>query len=116
MTDQTNIDRPSALVRKPKPAPDARVDPVDYQPSPPPRPAEPAPRPAAEPAATSFDQEKTRPRLGRPKARREPDVAFSTRIAVSISQLLDAAAEKEGITIRSAIEHAIRHTYGQGQS
>ena len=118
MSEQPKAERPSSLVRKPRPAADEQVDPVDYQtpaptPSPAPAPAAPAATPTPTPPPAAEPEGARRPKLGRPKAKREATVPFSTRIAVSLSEMLDEAAEREGITIRSALEHAIRNTYGK---
>ena len=118
MSDQQQ-DRPADLRgrRRPQPAPDERVDPVDYRQAAPaspagavsaPAPASPAgavsaPAPAAAPA--------TAPRRGRP--RREATIPFSTRLAPDVVELIDnavASGEGEG-TIRGVIEEAVRARY-----
>lgn len=101
MTDQQQ-DRPKDLRarRRPQPAVDEKVDPVDYQQ---PAAVQPALRsPSMQPAANA--------RRGRP--RREVTVPFSTRLSPEIVELIDAATE-DGETIRSVIEEAVRSRYGK---
>jgi len=102
-------DRPTDLRarRRPQPAPDERVDPVDYRQGTPASAAgttpAPAPAPAAAPAAA--------PRRGRP--RRESTIPFSTRLAPDVVELIDnavASGEGEG-AIRGVIEDAVRARY-----
>lgn len=95
MTDNLQ-DRPSVLTRRrPQPAPDETVDPVDYTPS--------AQRVAAEPAVGNV----------RAKRKRELTFPFSTRLSQDVQELLDAAVEAEGITVREAVEQAIRTRWGK---
>ncbi len=103
-------DRPdlSARRRKPQPAADERVDPVNYR--------QPEPSTAAAPAATPVVPQipvtnASAPRRGRP--RREITVPFSTRLAPDVLDLIDAAVAdgKADGTIRSVIEDAIRSRY-----
>lgn len=91
-------DRPAALParRRPQPAPDETVDPVDYAPA---AQAVAAPAPAA---ATT-----------RTKRKRELTFPFSTRISQDVQELLDAAVEAEAITVREAVEQAIRTRWGK---
>jgi len=100
MSDQQ--DRPNDLRarRRPQPAADEKVDPVDYQ------------RPATVSAAfqTSVTAPSVPTRRGRP--RREVTVPFSTRLSPEIVELIDAATEG-GETIRSVIEEAVRSRYGR---
>ena len=108
MSDQQQ-DRPTDLRarRRPQPASDERVDPVDYRQVPPtPAGATPESAPAAEPAAV--------PRRGRP--RREVTIPFSTRLAPDVVELIDNAVASGGGegTIRGVIEDAIRARYGKG--
>jgi len=106
MNDQQK-DRPTDLRarRRPQPAPDERVDPVDYRQAAPTSSVGtvPARAVAAEPAAS--------PRRGRP--RREATIPFSTRLAPDVVELIDnavASGEGEG-TIRGVIEDAVRVRY-----
>lgn len=98
-------DRPdlSARRRKPKPAADERVDPVNYR--------QPEPLQTAPQAAPQMQVPVVPARRGRP--RREATVPFSTRLAPDVVELIDAAVaadEAEG-TIRSVVEDAIRSRY-----
>lgn len=102
MSDQ-QLDRPADLRgrRRPKPAPDERVDPVDYRQATP------------ETVASSFPTPvpATAPRRGRP--RREATIPFSTRLAPDVVELIDSAVASgkgEG-TIRGVIEDAVRARY-----
>lgn len=108
MSDQ-KPERPGDLRsrRRPQAAPDERIDPVDYRQSDPqpdlnsPRAASPiAPPSAAAPV----------PRRGRP--RREVTVPFSTRLALDVQDLIDAAVDGGEEIIRSVVEEAIRARYG----
>lgn len=77
-------DRPASLPRRlPKPSPDERVDPVD--------PPAPAPSPS--------------PKKGR---KREMVTVLSTRLSQDVQDILDRAVEEHGLTVRSAVEEAIK--------
>jgi hypothetical protein len=104
MSDQ-KPERPGDLRtrRRPQAAADERVDPVDY------RQAEPSPTPI--PAPASPNATSPAPRRGRP--RREVTVPFSTRLALDVQDLIDAAVDGGEGTIRSVVEEAIRAKYGQ---
>lgn len=158
-------DRPAQLRRLPRPAPDEKVDPVDYSPaavapaaqatapvaaaaqSPMTAPAEPPPagggvespavvapaqspvEPAAQvqtlaapvvPAPTATRTRQTpktskasKPPTSRKSARREVTFPLSTRISEEVSDILYAAAEDEDISVREAIEQAIKARWGQ---
>jgi len=111
MSDQQQ-DRPTDLRarRRPQPAPDERVDPVDYRQSASAAPTVPAPAPAPAPAPTP--EPAAAPRRGRP--RREATIPFSTRLAPDVVELIDnavASGEGEG-TIRSVVEDAVRARFG----
>jgi len=106
MSDQQK-DRPTDLQarRRPQPAPDERVDPVDYR--------QPAPAPLAgtRTAPTSAAEPAAAPRRGRP--RREATIPFSARLAPDVVELIDnavASGEGEG-AIRGVIEDAVRARY-----
>ena len=106
MSDQ-KPERPGDLKtrRRPQAAADERVDPVDYrqtEPAPTPIPASASPLPNATPPA---------PRRGRP--RREVTVPFSTRLALDVQDLIDAAVDGGEGTIRNVVEEAIREKWGQ---
>jgi hypothetical protein len=100
MNDQ-KPERPGDLRtrRRPQAAADERVDPVDY------RQTEPAPTPSPAPVPPNAA-----PRRGRP--RREVTVPFSTRLALDVQDLIDAAVDRGDGTIRSVVEEAIREKYG----
>ena len=132
-------DRPAVLRRTPRPAPDEKVDPVDYSPAAvapasvpaqtPMKPEEPAPasggvptgapiaapapvtqapaRQAAKPAKAS------KAATNRKTARREVTFPLSTRLSQEVIDVLYAAAEDEGISVREAIEQAIKSRWGQ---
>ena len=107
MSDQA--ERPTSLRRMPRPAPDERVDPVDYR--------APAPAQAAAPTTSSTTarsaaavESSPTPRRGRP--RRELTAQFSTRLTPDVIALIDQAADREGTTIRDVVEQAIRRTWG----
>ena len=107
MTEQP--ERPASLQRrKPRPAPDEHIDPVDYTPpratspqsatpvvsSPPVQAA-----PAAEPTAA--------PKRGRGRPRREPTIQLGVRVAQDVSDLIEELTEHDG-TARAVIENAVR--------
>ncbi len=105
MSDQ-KPERPGDLRarRRPQAAADERVDPVDY------RQRDEAPTPA--PVVPSVPaQPAPAPRRGRP--RREVTVPFSTRLALDVQDLIDAAVDGGEGTIRSVVEEAIRAKYGE---
>ena len=107
MTDKP--ERPASLARRrPRPAPDEHIDPVDYTPpratspqsatpvvsSPPVQAA-----PAAEPTAA--------PKRGRGRPRREPTIQLGVRVAQDVSDLIEELTEHDG-TARAVIENAVR--------
>lgn len=106
-------DRPdlNARRRKPQPAADERVDPVNYrQTEPLPTAATVAPQVAPQmqvPAVTAA------PVVRRGRPRREATVPFSTRLAPDVLELIDAAVAADAAegTIRSVVEDAIRSRY-----
>ncbi|NQX10395.1 hypothetical protein HQQ80_02015 [Microbacteriaceae bacterium VKM Ac-2855] len=117
-------DRPASLRRKPRPAADEKVDPVDYQPAAAtiqPAAVEPTPEPAVEQGepiltersahVTPVDAAPTTARRGRPRGR-EVTIPFSTRVAQDVSELIDDTVAREGITQRSVIEMAVRAYWG----
>lgn len=106
MSDQ-KPERPGDLRarRRPQAAADERVDPVDY------RQTEPAPTPVPAPAPALPNATPPAPRRGRP--RREVTVPFSTRLALDVQDLIDAAVDGGEGTIRNVVEEAIREKYGQ---
>jgi hypothetical protein len=121
MTD-TQPDRPADLRarRRAQPAPDERIDPVDYrresesatQPA-----AAPAPTPAAAPTAVSTPVAPSAPAPSRGNTRREVAIPFSTRLAPDVLELIDRAVSEgrdtgDGPqTQRAVVEKAIRDAY-----
>lgn len=128
-------DRPAILRRTPRPAPDEKVDPVDYSPAAlaptTVTTAEPALADggveAIAPAAASAAPTQTLARsvskpagasksaVNRKTARREVTFPLSTRLSQEVIDVLYAAAEDEGISVREAIEQAIKSRWGQNQ-
>jgi hypothetical protein len=132
-------DRPAVLRRTPRPAPDEKVDPVDYSPAavapaPVPAPApmkpeeqapagggvaavDPATAPAPVPQAPVRQAAKpakaSKAATNRKTARREVTFPLSTRLSQEVIDVLYAAAEDEGISVREAIEQAIKSRWGQ---
>ncbi len=102
-------ERPASLARRrPRPAPDEHIDPVDYTPPPAtsPQPATPVvstppvqAAPAAEPTAA--------PKRGRGRPRREPTIQLGVRVAQDVSDLIEELTEHDG-TARAMIENAVR--------
>lgn len=97
MTEQP--ERPASLARRrPRPAPDEHIDPVDYTP---PRATSPQPAtPAAQPSLAT-------PKRGRGRPRREPTVQLGVRVAQDVSDLIEELTEHDG-TARAVIENAVR--------
>lgn len=147
-------DRPAVLRRTPRPAPDEKVDPVDYSPAA----ATPAPVKAKGPAPAGGGVEAANPTTApapvvellqgsvtepvvqtaapsaptqaparqssrpakvsktaanRKTTRREVTFPLSTRLSQEVIDVLYAAAEDEGISVREAIEQAIKSRWGQ---
>ncbi|MEX5265771.1 hypothetical protein RF640_17275 [Kocuria sp. CPCC 205231] len=108
MTEQP--ERPASLARRrPRPAPDEHIDPVDYTP-----PRTPTPQPA--PAAVSSPPAQTAPaaqpavaapKRGRGRPRREPTIQLGVRVAQDVSDLIEELTEHDG-TARAVIENAVR--------
>ncbi|MHA7224094.1 hypothetical protein ACX80S_17555 [Arthrobacter sp. RHLT1-20] len=125
-------DRPAVLRRTPRPAPDEKVDPVDYSPATvapaPMKPEEPTPAgggvaavipDAAQasvtqgPAGQAANPAKaSKATTNRKTARREVTFPLSTRLSQEVIDVLYAAAEDEGISVREAIEQAIKSRWG----
>ena len=132
-------DRPAVLRRTPRPAPDEKVDPVDYSPAavgpasaPAPAPmkpeeqapagggvaasdqaAAPAPVPQAPVRQAAKPAKAAKAATNRKTARREVTFPLSTRLSQEVIDVLYAAAEDEGISVREAIEQAIKARWGQ---
>jgi hypothetical protein len=141
-------DRPAVLRRTPRPAPDEKVDPVDYSPAavkteepapaggrveavtpaaahaPFPEPlqasvAEPVVQTVAHAAPTqaparqsSKPAKASKTAANRKTTRREVTFPLSTRLSQEVIDVLYAAAEDEGISVREAIEQAIKSRWG----
>ena len=109
MSDQA--ERPASLRRMPRPAPDERIDPVDYRATAAASAsAAPSTPPQTTPARATRPEPAPSPRRGRP--RRELTAQFSTRLTPHVIALIDQAADREGTTIRDVVEQAIRRTWG----
>ncbi|BCW68942.1 hypothetical protein NicSoilB4_37050 (plasmid) [Arthrobacter sp. NicSoilB4] len=142
-------DRPAVLRRTPRPAPDEKVDPVDYSPAvvaPAPMRTEdpasadggveavtpaaaPAPVPAPDPLQAAVDEpivqvaaptrqaakpaKTSKTTANRKTTRREVTFPLSTRLSQEVIDVLYSAAEDEGISVREAIEQAIKSRWGQ---
>ncbi|MET3174663.1 UNVERIFIED_ORG: hypothetical protein ABIB52_002514 [Arthrobacter sp. UYCu721] len=144
-------DRPAVLRRTPRPAPDEKVDPVDYSPAAV-APAiakaeettptgggmdvgapteEPAPRrlqdsvteafipiattavPTTTPTRQSSEPARaSKTAANRKTTRREVTFPLSTRLSQEVLDVLYAAAEDEGISVRETIEQAIKSRWG----
>lgn len=143
MTDDLK-DRPAVLRRTPRPAPDEKVDPVDYSPAaaapaivkaggmdalgPTEEPAPSRPQDSVTetfvPTAATTVQTKAPARqsskpakasktsANRKTTRREVTFPLSTRLSQEVLDVLYAAAEDEGISVREAIEQAIKSRWG----
>ncbi|GAB2628737.1 hypothetical protein GCM10009696_36780 [Kocuria himachalensis] len=107
MTEQP--ERPASLQRRrPRPAPDEHIDPVDYTP---PRTATPQPAtpvvssPLVQAAPTT--EPPAAPKRGRGRPRREPTIQLGVRVAQDVSDLIEELTEHDG-TARAVIENAVR--------
>ncbi|WP_284762034.1 hypothetical protein [Arthrobacter sp. efr-133-R2A-63] len=153
-------ERPPVLKRRPRPAADEKVDPVDYSPAAPaqasdatlapvvaqaaepdasrvapvvksePDTTAPATQPVtvetpvAPPAATQAVKQaapvrqqarastSTKKAVNTKTSRREVTYPFSTRLAQNVVDVLYAAADEEGISVREATEQAILSRWG----
>ena len=135
-------DRPTVLRRVPRPAPDEKVDPVDYSPAalapagggvsaavPIEDPShrfvddsigEPfvptavsAPPTKAPVRQASKPTKASKSAANRKTTRREVTFPVSTRLSQEVIDVLYAAVEDEGISVREAIEQAIKSRWGQ---
>ena len=82
MTEQP--ERPASLVRRrPRPAPDEHIDPVDYTPprATPPQPATPQVTTPPVQAALVAEPPAAAPKRGRCRPRREPTIQLGVRVA-----------------------------------
>jgi hypothetical protein len=117
----TQPDRPADLRarRRAQPAPDERIDPVDYRREPEVATpvAAPAATPAVVPAAVSTHVAAAAPAPSRGNTRREVAIPFSTRLAPDVLELIDRAVSEgrdtgDGPqTQRAVVEKAIRDAY-----
>ncbi|MEX5296897.1 hypothetical protein QYM41_16590 [Kocuria sp. CPCC 205268] len=108
MTEQP--ERPASLQRRrPRPAPDEHIDPVDYT-SPrviSPQPATPVVATPPVQAAPAGEPTVAAPKRGRGRPRREPTIQLGVRVAQDVSDLIEELTEHDG-TARAVIENAVR--------
>ncbi|MEX3510820.1 hypothetical protein VVR84_14885 [Kocuria carniphila] len=105
MTEQP--ERPASLARRrPRPAPDEHIDPVDYTPprATSPQPATPVVSSPPVQAAPTAEPTVAAPKRGRGRPRREPTIQLGVRVAQDVSDLIE---EHDG-TARAVIENAVR--------
>ena len=109
MTDQP--ERPASLARRrPRPAPDEHIDPVDYTPLAPattPQPTTPVVSTSPVQAAPAAEPTAAAPKRGRGRPRREPTIQLGVRVALDVSDLIEELTEHDG-TARAVIENAVR--------
>lgn len=118
------LDRPA---RRPRPAADAGVDPIDYRPAatgenkpdaapPPPAPETPTGRAVSAPVAPERPSAPVTPRTPAAPpvgpAVREQTVQLNSRVSADVAAVLDAAAAGSFPSKRAAIEYAITQTFG----
>lgn len=122
MSDQ--LDRPARPARRPRPAADAGVDPIDYRATPteeapaaaPVSPAAEAPAAPTPPTSRRGDERAAAPipPAATGPAARDVTVQLNSRIGVDVAAIFDAAAARFK-TKREALEHAILVAYGEGK-
>ena len=108
MTEQP--ERPASLARRrPRPAPDEHIDPVDYTPPAPatPQPATPVVSSPPVQATQTAEPTAATPKRGRGRPRREPTIQLGVRVAQDVSDLIEELTEHDG-TARAVIENAVR--------
>lgn len=108
MTEQP--ERPASLARRrPRPAPDEHIDPVDYTPprTTTPQPAAPVVSSPTAQAAPVAEPAVAAPKRGRGRPRREPTIQLGVRVAQDVSDLIEELTEHDG-TARAVIENAVR--------
>ena len=108
MTDKP--ERPASLARRrPRPAPDEHIDPVDYTPprATSPQPATPVVSSPSVQAALTAEPPAAVPKRGRGRPRREPTIQLGVRVAQDVSDLIEELTEHDG-TARAVIETAVR--------
>jgi hypothetical protein len=99
-------DRPSSLARRgPRPAPDEAVDPVHF-----------VPDPKLDRSLDAAPSEPNEIAVRPSKRKRELTFPFSTRLSQEVQAILDHAVDSEGITVREAVEQAIRSRWGSNNS
>lgn len=122
MSDQ--LDRPARPARRPRPAADAGVDPIDYRGAAPavaPAPAiaeAPAgadPKAVAKPSGGAERPVALTPPPASGPAARDVTVQLNSRIAVDVAAIFDAAAARFP-SKRAALEHAILAAFGDAGS
>ena len=112
------LDRPARPARRPRPAADAGVDPIDYRtpvpasgkteaPAQSPVSAPVAPRQVTAPAVASSPAAAIAGPAGR-----EQTVQLNSRVSVDVGAIFDAAAAGFP-SKRAALEHAIMQTFGR---
>ena len=122
-------ERPDLTRRRPRPAADESVDPVDYR-APAAAPAAPTPTvapvessarveaprstPAAKPVTKPTAKAAAQPTRSPGRPRRDPSVPFSTRLSPEVLELVDRAVAngEGGGVIRNVVEEAIRSRWG----
>ena len=103
-------ERPASLARRrPRPAPDEHIDPVDYTPRPTATPQPVAQQVSTPPvqAASAAEPTAAAPKRGRGRPRREPTIQLGVRVAQDVSDLIEELTEHDG-TARAVIENAVR--------
>ncbi|MFI7482460.1 hypothetical protein ACH9EU_08575 [Kocuria sp. M1R5S2] len=98
-------ERPASLQRRrPRPAPDEHIDPVDYT-----SPRATSPQVSTPPARATPVAESSvdAPKRGRGRPRREPTIQLGVRVAQDVSDLIEELTEHDG-TARAVIENAVR--------
>ena len=107
MTEQP--ERPASLARRrPRPAPDEHIDPVDYTPPRATSPQSATPVVSSPPVQAAPAAETTAaPKRGRGRPRREPTIQLGVRVAQDVSDLIEELTEHDG-TARAVIENAVR--------
>ena len=108
MTEQP--ERPASLARRrPRPAPDEHIDPVDYTPARTlaPQPATPVVSSPPVQAAPAAEPPVAAPKRGRGRPRREPTIQLGVRVAQDVSDLIEELTQHDG-TARTVIENAVR--------
>ena len=110
MSEDNLMDRPTTLQRRrPRPASDEHIDPVDYKA--PAAPADVSPAPASVNDATKASDSGSSPvpvRRGPGRPRRQPTIQVGIRIDLEVTTLLDKLVALDDSTNRAVIEEALR--------